>query len=276
MRTILAIIILFTCIVASAQFPYHPLPFKQADFKKVKERGYTVLNIYVINGDERSLATVVEYGKNGLMATMFDKGVNDNGDTINKAETSYMFDAKGRMVREVINDHESGNGEEITAYTYDASGKLVKKQTASIDPPTYKYKYDAAGKLNEVYVTQKMAVHDEDGEFHGKTFDKPANRYVYKYDAKGRMTEEWDFQLLFGNKSTTPDYKTLWTYNTRGLVSKVKRINSEGSEMYTETYEYNDDGLLKARTYTNGDEIVHYAYDYCKGCKQSWMQADGQ
>jgi hypothetical protein len=271
MRTIFTLITVFSCAFAFAQFPYHPLPPKQADFKKIKELGYTVLNIYLVNGDEKSLATVVEYGKNGLIATTFDKGVNDNGDTINTMETSYMFDANGKMMRKVINDHESGNGEETTAFTYDAAGRLVRKQTASIDPPTYVYKYDAAGKLIEVYVTQKMPVHDENGEFHGKTFDKPADRYRYKYDAKGRISEEWDFQLMFGNKTSTPDYKISWTYNNKGLVSKITRVNSDGAAMYSETYEYNDDGLLAARTYTNGDETQHYVYEYCKGCRQSWM-----
>jgi hypothetical protein len=274
MRTfILAVAALF-CFSAIAQFPYNPLPWKQSDFKTIKDKGYTVLNIYVVNDESKDLSTVVEYGSQGLIATMFDKGTNDDGDTINKAETYYKFDGKGRLIQATIKDSESGNGEELIGYTYDAAGRLIVKRVATVDPPTYKYKYNAAGKLAEVYVTQKMALYDKDGEWHGKTFDKPADRYVYKYDAKGRLSEEWDFQLLFGNKSTTPDYKTTWSYNDKGQVVKVRRINSEGYEMYSETYEYNSEGLISSRSHKDGDDVTNYTYEYCKGCKQSWMSAD--
>lgn len=274
MRTILLAMAIVCGFSTFAQFPYNPFPYKQSDFKIIKDKGYTVLKIYVVNEDSKGLATVVEYGKQGLIAAVFDKGTNDNGDTVNKAETYYTFDGKGRAIKETSNDSESGNGEETTVYTYDAAGKLVKKETANIDPPTYRYKYNTAGKIIEVNVTQKMPVYDQDGEFHGKSFDKPSDRYIYKYDAKGRMAEEWDFQLFNSDKSTKPDYKTTWTYNDKGQVIKVRRINSEGTEIYAETYEYNNDGLISGRTFNNDEGSVHYTYEYCKGCKQSWMSAD--
>jgi Pyruvate/2-oxoacid:ferredoxin oxidoreductase delta subunit len=48
----------------------------------------------------------------------------------------------------------------------------------------------------------------------------------------------------------------------------------DGTEMSSEVYEYNGDGLIKSMVFKNGDEITHYAYEYCKGCKQSWMSSD--
>jgi hypothetical protein len=271
MKTILSALALVACFAASAQFPYNPLPFKQSDFKTINAKGYTVLKIYVTNNDSKDLATVVEYGKLGLIATMFDKGTNDNGDTINKTETSYKFDGKGRLVQETINDKESG--EDLVAYSYDAAGRLTMKQIATIDPPTYTYKYNAAGKLISAYVTQRMPLHDSaDDEWHGKTFEYPANRYQYKYDQKGRLSEEWNF--LLSEKSATPTYKTVWTYNDKNQVTKLRRLGMDGSEMSSEVYEYNADGLIKSMVFKNGDEITHYAYEYCKGCKQSWMSSD--
>jgi hypothetical protein len=94
----------------------------------------------------------VEYGKNGLIAAVYERGVNDDGDSINTSETYYKFDGKGKLIQE---EGSGESGEWITAYTYDAAGKLIMKQTATIDPPTYKYKYDAKGRLMEVNVTQK-------------------------------------------------------------------------------------------------------------------------
>lgn len=269
MRTFFLVAAIALCFAAAAQFPYNPLPWKQSDFRTIKDKGYTVLKVYMVNYDVKFLSSVVEYGNSGLIATIFDKGTNDNGDTINKAETSFRFDGKGRLVKETYTDSESGNGEEITVYTYDAAGRLIKRETATIDPPTYRYKYNAAGKLAEVFVTQKMPEYDKDGEFHGKTFDKPSNHYVYKYDAKGRMTEEWNF--MYDNKSSKPDYKTIWTYNDKSQVIKIRRINSENTEMNAETFEYNSDGLIIKKTFKDGDDITNYIFEYCKGCKQSWM-----
>lgn len=272
MRPILLALALAGSFMAAAQFPYNPLPWKQADFKKIKEKGYTVLRVYQVNGESRDLAYVVEYGAEGLMATNFERGTNDDGDSINKCETVYKYDGKGRLIRETCTDKESG--ESLTAYTYDAAGRLVKKEVATIDPPTYKYKYNAAGKLAEVFVTQKMAQYDKDGEWRGKTFDKPSDHYVYRYDAKGRLIEEWDF--MYDNKTRTPDYKIVWTYNDKGQVVRVKRVNSEGTLMNEETFEYEADGLIRSRTFDGalGEEPIKFEYEYCKGCRQSWMSSD--
>jgi hypothetical protein len=271
MKTILSTLAVVSCFITAAQFPYNPLPFKQSDFKTINAKGYTVLKIYVTNNDSKDLATVVEYGKLGLIATMFDKGTNDNGDTVNKISTYYKFDGKGKLVQETINDLESG--EDLVAYTYDATGRLTMKQIATIDPPTYTYKYDAAGKLISAFVTQKMPLHDSaEEEWTGKTFEYPANKYQYKYDSKGRLSEEWNF--LLSEKSAKPTYKTVWTYNDKNQVVKVRRLGMDDSEISSEVFEYNADGLIKSRVFKDGDDVTHYTYEYCKGCRQSWMSSD--
>ncbi len=212
----------------------------------------------------------MEYGKDGLIAAVYDKGVNENGDSVNMNETYYKFDGKGRLIRKVSKDPD--NGESTTAYTYDATGKLVKKQTATIDPPTYKYKYDAKGRLAEVYVTQRMPQYEADGEWKGKTVEVPSDRYVYKYDVKGRLSEEWDFVLRSEDKPSVPSYKIIWAYNDLGQVIKVTRVNEEGMEMSREHFAYDTNGQIAKVVFNNGDEDRVYLYDYCKGCKQSWMK----
>jgi len=249
-------------LIATAQFPYNPLPFKQPDFKKIKELGHRKLVVYRQSEEEKNVAFIVEYEKNGNITAMFERGTNDNGDSINTSETYYEFDAKGRLIG--MNTTEVDYGEARTLFTYDATGKLIRKQTATIDPPTYKYKYDAKGRLIEANVTQTMPAYEEDGEWKGKTVEKPSNRYLYKYDAKGRLSEEWDYKLPMETKSDPPSYKTIWTYNDKNQVIQVRRINSEKTEMYREDYEYNKDGLISKRVFNDGDEDEVYYYEYSK------------
>lgn len=265
MRTYLLLAAICSIISASAQFPYSPLPFKQSDFKKIKELGFSRLNIYKQNEDQKEVATKIEYGKDGLIAAVYELGVNDNGDSINTSETYYTFDAKGRLIKEESKDEEYGAS--TTAYTYDAAGRLIKKQTATIDPPTYKYKYDAKGMLIEVNVTQTMPEYEENGDWKGKTFEKPSTRSIFKYDAKGRLSEEWIYYLPMETKADPPAYKMIWTYNDKGQVTQVKRVNSEGTEMNRQNYEYNKDGLISKAIYNDGEEDEVLLYDYCKGCK---------
>lgn len=270
MRTFFLIVMIMSGLFVSAQFPYHPLPFKQSDFKKIKELGFTKLSVYKENGEERSLSTEVEYGKDGLIAAVYTKGVNEEGDSIVTSETFYKFDGKGRLVKEESNDEEYGLS--TTVFTYDATGKLVKKQTATIDPPTYKYKYDAKGRLAEVNVTQTMPVYDDEGEWHGKTVEKPSFKHVYKYDAKGRLSEEWEYYLPLEDKADPPAYKTIWTYNDKNQVIQVRRINSEETEMMKQQYEYDKNGLISKSILNTGEADEVFYYDYCKGCKQSWIK----
>jgi YD repeat-containing protein len=273
MRISLFLAAILCGLAATAQFPYSPLPFKQADFKKIKELGYTRLLVYKQNEEEKEVSAKVEYGKNGLIAAVYERGVNDDGDSINTSETYYKFDGKGKLIQE---EGSGESGEWITAYTYDAAGKLIMKQTATIDPPTYKYKYDAKGRLMEVNVTQKMAQHEEDGEWKGKTFERPSDKYKYRYDSKGRLSEEWIWYLPMETKTDPPVYKMIWTYNDKNQVVQVKRVNSDGQVMNSQTYEYDKDGLISKAIYNDGDADTVFFYDYCKGCKQSWMTEEGK
>lgn len=270
MRSCLLLAVLVCGISANAQFPYHPLPYKQSDFKKIKEKGYTVLSVYKRNEESKELSTKVEYGNSGLIAAIYEMGTNDDGDSLIMSETYFKFDAKGKLVGKDVKDPDMG--EARTVFTYDAAGRLIKKQTATIDPPTYKYKYDAKGRLMEVNVTQTMPVYDDNGDWQGKTVENPSSRYVYKYDAKGRLAEEWDYDLPIENKTDPPSYKMLWSYNDKNQVIMVKRVNSDGTEMNRVSYEYNSDGLIIRSIENQGEDDEIFIYEYCIGCKQSWMK----
>lgn len=268
MRTVIFAIGLLCAAVASAQYPYRPLPFKGSDFKKIKELGYTRLVILQATGEDRAVATEVVYARNGFIDSVYEFGVNDDGDSTVTGITNYIFDEQGYLLSST---DESEGYSTYTKYTYNQANKLVRKQVVTIDPPTYTYKYDAKGRLAEVNVTQTMPEYEEDGEWNGKTFEKPSFRYTYKYDQKGRLSEEWEYYLPIENKTDPPAYKTVWTYNDKNQVIQVRRLNDDGTEMNRQRYEYNKEGLMSRRIFTEGGEDAVYDYVYCRGCHHTQL-----
>lgn len=270
MRVVMFIILGLLTFSANAQFPYSPFPFKGSDFKKMKELGYTKMSVYQVSGDEKKLVNEAEYGFGGWLAVLNEKEINDAGDTINKSSISYKYDGKGKLTQE----DKTGEEESLTGYYYDSKGRLTQKIVATIDPPTYNYKYDANGRLKEVYVTQRWPGIDSEGNTSAAlAFDKPAERYTFKSDTKGRVTEQLGYNIMFEPKTTTPQFKVKWTYNDKHQIIKVQRLGGAGVQTELRTYTYNKDGLISAATVTDDSgATVHYVYEYCKGCVQSWMK----
>ena len=252
-----------------AQFIYNPLPLQQSDFVRINQLKYTKCLVYKLNGEEKVLAKEAEYGNMGLIAALYEKGTNDNGDSINTSTTYYKFNGKGKLIGTTEQDMD--RGESTAVYFYNAAGRLVKKQVAEIDPPTYTYQYTPKGRLVQVNIVQRFPVLDDDGEWTKKTVDKLTYRSIFKYNAKGQLAEEWVYNVK-GNEPGV-EYKIIWTYDDKGRVISVKRVNSEGTFMNETTYEYNADGLL-AKSIEKDDPLGSgdvYVYEYNRN-KQSWMK----
>lgn len=272
MRSIFFICFLLICAAAKSQFIQNPLPFKQSDFKIYKTLGITKCSVYRTFADDtaRTLVREAEYGAEGLLAVLIEKGTDDNDSMITTSEKVYKYDAKGRLWTIEENDEEYGNSK--TLFTYNTAGKLTKKLVATIDPPTYTYTYDAPGKLIKIYSTQAFPAYDKNGEFTGKSVAKPSTKDIFKYDAKGRLSEQWSYLLLHGPNNNPPS-KTKWFYNAKNQVTSVKNYNSEGNLMTQSNYTYNANGLVATEEITDLDsDPVTYIYEYCKGCVQSWMK----
>jgi YD repeat-containing protein len=255
--------------IIHAQFVLAPLPFKQADFKAIKAGNYTKCSMYEIVDGNKVLVKEAEYGFAGMVATFAEKGTNNDGDSINTSYCSYKFDDKGRLVMET-NEGAEGDDETVyTAYTYDKNGRLVEKAIAHIDPPTYKYKYDATGKLKEIRVTLKMPHYLDSTSEKWEAVDVPWTRYTVKCNAAGQVVEETEYSLRSEEK--TPVAKYTWQYNAAGNIIKYTYKSLLGEDVYTINYTYNQAGLLiKSKETKTGDPDHSFVYEYCKGCKQSW------
>lgn len=262
------------CFIAQAQFEMRPMPFKQTDFKTIKAGGYTKCSVYELVGEDKTKVLVkeAEYGFAGMAATLSEKGTNDNGDSINTSVTYYKFDGKGNLILESL-EVKNGDGDSYpTGYTYDGKNRLIEKTAAHIDPPTYKYKYDATGKLKEIKVTLKMPSMSDDPKEQGKAIDVPWSRYTVKCNAAGQVVEQTEYSLRGGEESKDPIGKYSWQYNADGTIAKYSYKNLGNNDLYTISYTYNKGLLIKSKE-TRTDEPEHeFVYEYCKGCKQSWMK----
>lgn len=270
MRPILVIYFFLTFhVIVSAQFIYNPFPLQQSDFTKINQHKYTKCLVYKIDNGEKYLVKEAEYGKLGLLAALNEKGTNDNGDSINTSEAVYKYDGKGKLIN--IDEKDEENGQVLTKYTYNAAGRLIKKQVATIDPPTYTYKYDSKGKITEARVTQRFPAVDTEGNFTAKSFETATYQYIFKYNNKGLLFE----QLVYNTRSGKPEFefKHIWLYDAAGRVINYKRTDIDGKAFNKSIYEYNEEGFLSKSVdsddYGAPEEVFVYEYNRDK---QSWMK----
>ncbi len=255
-----------------AQLHPQPLPLLKKDFLKVASNKYTMAFEYEISADGKLLTRIVEYGAAGLPAVLYEKGTNDNGDSINTVETVFKFDAAGRLIREINVDQVEGT-EWTNIYTYAKDGKLVKKQTVTIDPTTTMYTYNTAGKLIKTYTTKRMPAINDDGELTGKAIEKAQQKETYSYDKAGRLKEQLIYNLYYAEDTKNWSSKIKWTYNSNNQPMKKQYINEDGKVYNTDTYQFNGDGLLiKATVQTDDEPLKRFVYEYCITCKQSWIK----
>ncbi len=257
-------------LTINAQFVHQPMPMQQSDFVSIKKGGYTKAFKYKVEDGLKVMVAEAEYGVTGLAAALYMKGVNDDGDSVNISSTYYKYPYKGKLTLETT---ESVNADETkTSYTYNSKGQLVKKVTVEIDPPTSNYKYDAAGRLKEIFVTRRMPTMNESGDADGKSIDVPYTKYIVTCNAKGRVIEQKQFNLR-EDDAKKPDATFKWTYDAAGRISSYKYQSLIGSDYYTVNYTYNASGLLISSTeQREGEKPVTFIYEYCKTCKQSWME----
>ncbi len=278
LKSVISLLILFLPLLLMAQIIHSPLPMKGADFITIDQEKITLCTVYKITEDYDGLADsvpvmAVEYGSMGLPAVLYTFGVNEYDSEIldTTAITYYKYDDKVRLWIEDTEDLDYG--ESKTLYTYNKKGMLEKKEVATIDPPTYHYKYDKKGLLTEIYITQKMPVYDENGDFNGKTFERPSGRYTIESDAKGRISTMY-FYLLMGNEDS--DELTglkKWEYDDKGRVSNLRYYQSDGTTLEMETPLYYDNlGLLSGYDEISYGETIQYRLVYCRECVQSWMR----
>lgn len=252
--------LIFSCHYVNAQFYHYPFPPTKADYAKNAMAQVKICSEYKIVGSEKLLNRVLEYGDQGLPAVLYEKGSNDNGDSITTTTKYYKY-ANMKLILENIVSHEGDDGYKI-GYTYSATDKLLKKIIVQIDPPTYTYAYDKLGRA--VKATVKVTMPDENG----KPFDVPRDRYDYKYDALGKLVQETHY-----SQENEKQFTVKWQYNNKAQIIKITGMDSQNELVYEQLLEYGKNSLLAKRIIkAPEEETTVYVYEYCSTCKQSWMK----
>ncbi len=259
MKYLLISFLFFLCLNTNAQFFRCPFPPTKADYIKNATAQVKICKEYKLIDNEKLLNRVLEYGSLGLPVVLYEKGKNDNGDSITISERYYKY-SDGRLVQEdVLNYH---NDSYKIGYTYNKLGKLLKKVVVEIDPPTYNYVYDKLGKI--IKATVKIRMPDSNG----KPVDVPNGRYDYVYNTKSQLVQEIHY-----SRDNVKQFTVKWQYNNKGLVTKVAGFDSQNQLVYEEWLEYGQNNLLLKRTENKPEEeTAIFLYEYCTTCKQSWMK----
>ena len=231
--------------------------FTYDGLNRVKSQGI------MVSGTEQ--LTAYDYDANGNQTAVTDwKG--------NSYTSSY--DSLGRII-----DKKDPYGISIEKYEYNNNNVQVKAYDA-LDNVT-QYSYDRNNRLlsttdPENHVTSQE--YDSVGNISSKT-DGSNNTTSYEYDEQNRLVKVTDASNgvtsytydLSGNMLTQTDGKgnqVIWEYNAANMVTRRiddgGRTGAEGSCSYdsskVESYTYNADGSLAAKTDRNGI-VTSYTYD---------------
>ncbi|MCB9056915.1 MAG: hypothetical protein H6549_13790 [Chitinophagales bacterium] len=266
--------LILTIGLLQAQTWYYPLPEGKKEFKINEQAGIKIRYAYQIVEGVKVPVNIIEYGNKGLPAVMYEKGIDENGDSVTTDEKVYKYNSNLAIEKITSSSGYDEGDNSVTSFSYDSKGRLIKKEIADIDPPVYYYKYDAKGRLSSVNYFNVMPETDDKGEYTGKTFERPVALYTYKYDEKNRLISEFTYEP--DSKQTADDilYKIEWKYDSQNRIIQITEVNSGGdSETLITRLEYNKQDLLSklTRITPDGEEDV-YVYEYCTTCKQSWMQ----
>ncbi|MFE7612307.1 DUF6531 domain-containing protein [Streptomyces celluloflavus] len=249
------------------------------------------------------------YDGDGRQATAVDPRGNATGADPAQYTTTYGYDPAGNPTK--VTDPLGG----VTTTAYDAVGKVVERKDA--DGRTTSYGYDGLDQLAKVTAPGGAVTaygHDKLGNLTKRT-DANGHVTAYGYDAVHRLTSVTDplerkttyAYDAEGNVTgkTTPRGTTGYTYDPRGLLSKIDysdatpdatfgyddagqltaRANSKVSEDFvydavgnlTKTrdfaYTYDAAGQMLTRKYSDGNTIT---YTYDADGRTAMMAADGK
>jgi YD repeat-containing protein len=201
-------------------------------------------------------------------------------------ETVYTFDDVGRLIQRL---DPNGNDTDFTYYAGSADIHQVIASVGDGDSAPTTYEYDENGNLSQItdannHVTtldywennQPKSVTDPLNRTWSITYDDVAGTETNTLPSGGTVTQSFDVKgrLTTVNYSdSTPDVSFTYDANdnpatmTDGISGTVSyafdvlsRLESVTRGTSAFTYTYFDDGMLKKRTYPNGDAVT-YTYE---------------
>ena len=269
MRNLLPLpVLLFMTLPVFSQFVPDPFSMNDAELQANKNARVHFVHKYLQPeewedpADDGAFLAEVEYAENGFPIQYIEQEEywDDDEDWDTTFTAYYVFSGPGNRLSR-IESVDSDLYEVISVFTYDKKGNLLKKESAEIDPPTYKYDYEK-GRIISCKVSQKFPEYDEEGDFTGKAIDVPTYQYAYAYDKNGRVSWETMYQESEGEQIVYN--RTSYEYDEQGRLSAYKVFfDEEGSEPSTETtYFYDSRGLLTKYTEHDLSMGIEMTYEF--------------
>ena len=155
-------------------------------------------------------------------------------------QTTYLYDASGRLVRETTT-YSGGSGGVVIEYSYDADDNV------SVETWTY---FDGSGSRIEYNYDGRNLVEEREVEDDETTL---CTRYTYDFDADGRVdTRRRDLDC-------TGEFERIDTYqyDSEGRLSSLTYADADGAEVDRFEYTYDSDGNLVLETRSGGISVVN-------------------
>jgi len=187
------------------------------------------------------------------------------------ANSFYVYDSNGNVVKELQCAACGGNWFYGREYEYDSTGRKVKannhlKGVWVIGDTTY-YEYDSKGNL-----TKEITYTYNGGSYWSSNYDiiVDSKTIEYEYDYKGNMTKEiwspdYDDSIIMIVDSKTIEYE----YDSKGNKTREITYDKNGVEKSRTEYEYDSKGnKTREITYDKNDveesRTEYYFYNYIK------------
>lgn len=145
----------------------------------------------------------------------------------------FMYDARGRIVNQKMFFGARKTPSEIK-YFYDRSGRLSGTETLSLEYLSCSYCEGPALKFYQVFE------YDRRGRLartkHLNEENKVVSEWTHEYDGDGRLIRYSSFFVSTGRKGRYD----VFTYDTRGNITKAETFAADGNLTNRGTYEYDD------------------------------------
>ena len=195
-----------------------------------------------------NVSSIINVTGNKTVVTDYEYGLDNLPDTVkinNDKTESFTYDSLNRLTSTNIDL----DNDITTSYTYKASDRntgnstvyqTTKIETETIGGKTYKYSYDSAGNITNIYQREN-------------NIDTELYRYVY--DSFSQLVTDIDFTALI---------RTDYTYDSHGNITNVLKSNINQNGVITSTissvaYQYNDSTWADKLTSYNGSTITYDA-----------------
>ena len=124
----------------------------------------------------------------------------------------------------------------------------------------YTYKYNAKGKVLELKTTQNCS---DNTSYNNKS--------VFKYDTSDKLIET----NIYVNGGAKSQGKTLFTYDSRGVLSERQAYNEDGKPWFKYTFKYDDKGnQLEENAWTLDNRKIDKTFVYKYDSNNNVIQKD--